>query len=144
VLVDSNVLVAAIVETHQHHAPSLAFLDRFADTARIAAHSWSEVYNTLTKRSAGAHSWPAAQAWLAMADFVHALRLIGLSPEQTLEGVRLYALGGGVGPRVYDFLIGRLAVIHGLGAIVTWNTSHMRGLFPALEVLTPAEALARA
>jgi len=65
--------------------------------------------------------------------------LVGLTPAQTYDAVRDYAAEGGIGARVYDKLIGQAAVLHGIGAIVTWNARHMRGLFPDRDVCTPAE-----
>ena len=73
---------------------------------------------------------------------VGAATLIGLTPVQTLEAVRLYAAGGNVGPRLYDWLIGQTAVQHGVGHIITWNVGHFRGLFPGLRVETPDESVA--
>ena len=63
--------------------------------------------------------------------------LVGLTAAQTFEATGLYAASGGIGPRLYDALIGRAAVVHGIPGIVTWNVGHMRGLFPNLDVLTP-------
>ncbi len=45
----------------------------------------------------------------------------------------------GIGARLYDLLIGETAIMHGISTIVTWNVSHMRGLFPTLNVATPTQ-----
>ena len=66
-------------------------------------------------------------------------QLVGLTPAQTFETVRSYAAGGGIGPRLYDRLIGETAVAHGIPAIITWNIGQMRSLFPALDVQTPQD-----
>jgi hypothetical protein len=42
-----------------------------------------------------------------------------------------------------DLFIGESAVIHGVPVIITWNTGHMRGLFPTLTVATPVEFIIR-
>ncbi len=65
--------------------------------------------------------------------------LIALTAVQVFDGIRGYASEGGVGPRLYDKLIGEVAVVHGIGAIITWNIAHMRGLFPSLNVVDPIE-----
>jgi hypothetical protein len=67
--------------------------------------------------------------------------IVGLTPAQTFDVVRRYAGEGGVGPRLYDRLIGEAALAAGLPRIVTWNIGHMRGLFPGLQVLTPPEVV---
>ena len=66
-------------------------------------------------------------------------QLVGLTPAQTFETVRSYAAGGGIGPHLYDRLIGETAVAHGIPAIITWNIGQMRSLFPALDVQTPQD-----
>jgi hypothetical protein len=68
--------------------------------------------------------------------------LVGLTPAQTLDAVIGYAESGGVGARLYDRLIGEAAVRAGLRRIVTWNLRRLRGLFPTLDVITPADLLA--
>ncbi len=140
-LLDSNVVIAMLAEDHEHHAASLALLagDDRADYA-ISAHSYAETYSTLTRR--GEHApfrFTAEEAWAALESVRAVTLLVGLTPAQTFDVVRQYAEGGGIGSRLYDRLIGEAAAAHGIGRIITWNTSHMRSLFPALEVVTPAQ-----
>ena len=54
----------------------------------------------------------------------------------------IYADRGDIGPRIFDHLIGCSAPFAGIDTIVTWNTGHMRSLFPQLTVLTPDQAIA--
>ena len=50
-LLDSNVLIAMLVEAHEHHEPSLALLASEGDTQfAVAAHTYAEAYSTLTRR----------------------------------------------------------------------------------------------
>ena len=138
-LLDTNVVIAMLVEAHEHHAPSLALLtgDKPARYA-VAAHSHAEAYATLTR--IGPHApfqLTADEAWAALESVRAVTALVGLTPPQSFEAVRGYAQGGGIGARLYDRLIGEAAVAHGIPAIVTWNVRHMRGLFPALSVETP-------
>lgn len=79
----------------------------------------------------------AGEAWASLASPRVVTGLIGLTPGQTFEATGRYAASGGTGPRLYDALIGEAAVLHGIPGIVTWNTGHMRGLFPNLDMLTP-------
>ena len=138
-LLDSNVLIAMLAEAHEHHeaSTSLFRLDeqrRFA----IAAHSYAEAYNTLTRPSEHkAFGFSSAEAWAALESVRAVTDLVGLTPAQTFDAVRSYAERGGVGARLYDRLIGEAAVINNIPAIVTWNVRHMRGLFPTLRVVTP-------
>jgi predicted nucleic acid-binding protein len=142
-LIDSNVLIAAVAQSHEHHGASLALLNGAAPLSlAAAAHSYAEVYNTLTRQGPRA---PVAAlpdvAWSALQSLRAATVLLGLTPAQTFDAIGRYAAGGGVGPRLYDRLIGEVAVAHRLAMIVTWNTSHMSGLFPGLRVIDPKAAL---
>ncbi|WP_428333044.1 type II toxin-antitoxin system VapC family toxin [Novosphingobium sp.] len=140
-LIDSNVIIAALAGDHDHHVPS-ADLFGLADTATLAvtAHSYAEAYSTLTRR--GAHApfrFSADEAWAALESLRAITQLVGLTPAQSFETVRSYATAGGIGARLYDRMIGEAAVIHGISTIVTWNVSHMRSLFPTIDVMTPPE-----
>lgn len=144
-LLDSNVLVAAIVENHPDHAPSVALFERLDPSSlHVAGHSYAEAYSTLTQRDRAAlFRRSADEAWTALERVAAITRLVGLTPAQTFAAIRAYAGEGGIGPRLYDRLVGAAAVAAGAGAIVTWNTGHMRSLFPNLCVVTPAEHLER-
>lgn len=139
--------MAILAGSHEHHGASLALLTRTAP-ARLAvsAHSFAEAYSTLTRRSertVAPFRFTAAEAWAALASLRTATTLVGLTAAQTFGAVGAYATAGGIGPRLYDALIGQAAVAHGIPALVTWNVGHMRGLFPALDVLTPEAFVAR-
>ena len=142
-LLDSNVLVAMLAEAHEHHQASLALVlgdprPHFA----VCAHSYAEVYSTLTRR--GEHApfqFTAEEAWAALESVRAITALVGLTPAQTFDAIRSYARTGGIGARLYDRLIGETAVAHDIKTLVTWNIAHMRGLFPALSVLTPKDFL---
>ena len=139
-LIDTNVAVAILVDGHMNHNSSFALLGAGEQQIAIAAHSYAEAYNTLTRKN-GVLAYPPDQAWAALEHLRRFTVLLGLTPTQTLEGIRAYAQSSGIGPRLYDRLIGEVAVVHGIPAIVTWNVGHMRSLFPALTVVTPAEWL---
>ena len=139
-LLDSNVLIAAVAEKHEHHAASVSlFKDRSRERFLVAAHSYAEAFTTLTRRGPGAaFRWSATDAWEALGSIATATTLAGLTPAQMFDTVRNYAEQGNIGARLYDRLIGEVAVIYGVPRIITWNVSHMRALFPTLEVIDPA------
>jgi predicted nucleic acid-binding protein len=141
-LLDSNVVIAMLVEAHEHHAASIRLMDHGGKRFAIAAHSYAEAYVTLTRRSAHApFRWSAEQAMAALESVAAASTLVGLSPAQTFDTLRGYGEEGGIGPRLYDRLIGQVAVHYAIPRIITWNVGQMRDLFPKLTVLDPAEAL---
>ncbi len=140
-LIDSNVLIAMLAEAHEHHGPSLGLLiDGHDAQFAVAAHSYAEAYNTLTRRGERApFQFTAEEAWAALESVRAATSLIGLTAPQTFDAIRSYAHGGGIGARLYDRLIGETAVTHAIPQIVTWNVGHMRSLFPKLTITTPKD-----
>lgn len=140
-MLDSNVLVALLVDTHQHHPASMEMLERYPELRfAVAAHSFAEAYSTVTRQSERiGFGFPPETAWAAIESFRAGTNLVGLTPPQSFDAIRDYARRGGMGPRVYDRLIGEAAIAHAIPAIVTWNVGHMRDLFPGLRIATPEE-----
>jgi predicted nucleic acid-binding protein len=140
-LLDSNVIIALLVEGHEHHRASLDLLlaEKHAVFA-VAAHSYAEVYCTLTRQGDhGPFRYSPQKAWAALESLRAITALAGLTAAQTFDAVRSFAQDGGISARLYDKLIGEVAVAHEIPVIVTWNARHMRSLFPALNVTTPKE-----
>ena len=140
-LLDSNVIIAAIAEAHEHHEPSIAlFANRLSNPFAVAAHSYSEAYSILTRKSQSSpFRWAASDAIAALESVAAECLLVGLTHAQTFDAIRSFAAVGGIGPRLYDKLIGETALLNGLDCIVTWNISHMSTLFPGIMVLNPIQ-----
>ena len=140
-LLDSNVIIAALAEAHEHHEASTALFSRGRnDQLAVAAHSYAEAFGVLTRKGGNApFAFGPQDAWSALESIRAMTTLVGLTPAQTFDAVRAYARTGGIGARLYDKLIGEAAVMNAIPTIVTWNRRHMRSLFPDFEVLTPAE-----
>ena len=140
-LLDSNVVGAALVQGHLHHTPSARLFLLPERHYAIAAHSYAEAYNVLTRTSGPApYAFAPQIAWRALQSVVRATQLVGLTPLQIVDGIRRFAEADGTGPRLYDALIAEAAMQSGVRRLITWNIGHMRGLGLSLEVLTPAEA----
>jgi predicted nucleic acid-binding protein len=139
-LLDSNVLVAAAVEWHQHHDASVILLvERQMGAFSVSAHSYAETYAVLTSQAQRApFRWRADEAWAAIEKLAARTTLIGVSHAQVFEAIRAFASEGRTGPLIYDRLIGEAAIHHRIPRILTWNVKHMRGLFPNLMVSDPA------
>jgi predicted nucleic acid-binding protein len=141
-LLDSNVVIACVAEAHEHHVSSLAVVTELEPGSfAIAAHSLAEAYATLT-RAGAPFRFTAEEAGSALESLRAVASLVGLTPSQTFDTIRRYAANGGVGSRLYDALIGQVAVVHRIPVIVTWNVRHMSPLFPRLIVATPQRFLA--
>ena len=144
-LLDSNVIIAILAEAHEHHAASLALITEGNTAAyAISAHSYAETYNTLTRRGDRApFRFSAAEARAALESLRAVTKLVGLTPSQSFDAVRAFASAGRIGPQLYDALIGEAAIAHDIPCIVTWNTRHLRALFPSVDVKTPHGFLTR-
>ena len=139
ILIDTNVLVAALVADHIHHETSVECLLRLPASLTVAAaHSLAECYSTLTRIN-GLYRYPAVEAWTATANLATRIRFVALTAPQTLDAVRRFSALG-IGPRLYDYLIGASGELAGAQTIVTWNVRHFGALFPELKIVTPAEA----
>ncbi len=104
----------------------------------VAAHSYAEAFCTLTRRSRGApFHWAADEAVSALESVAARARLVGLTPATSLAAVREFAASGGIGARIYDYMIARAAQAAGAEMLVTWNVGHFRGLIDGLDVRTP-------
>ena len=129
-LLDTNVVIAMLVEAHEHHEHSLALLAGGSNMwFAIAAHSYAEAYSTLTRR--GEHApfrFSPAEAWAALESVRAATGLLGLTAAQTFDAIKSYSQTGGVGARLYDRLIGETAVVHSAANTVTWNVGRGPGL----------------
>jgi len=143
-LLDSNVIIASVAEAHEHHEGSIALFGSTSDgTFAVAAHSYSEAYSVLTRKTQSSpFRWIAADAIAALESVAARCALVGLTHAQTFDAIRSFAADGGIGPRLYDKLIGEAALHNGIGSIITWNGSHMRNLFPSIDVFSPVEFVA--
>ena len=142
ILVDSNVLIATSAVTHIHHIPSRAFLFSYAPVdLAVTAASLCEVYNNLT-RPPPRFNFPPIVAQAQVDDIAQRLRVVALEPTAVIATIRRFALLGGTGPRLYDYLIGATGEAFGADTIVTWNVRHFDRLFSHLRIITPAELTA--
>ncbi len=143
ILIDTNVVVAAVYDLHLHHDEAVRLVDaQSRPQMLLAAHSLAEAYVTLTKRDAATPvGWSGPDTRVTLAGFRDAVTIVALTPAQTIESIDRFA-DIGLGARLYDYLIGLTGVLYGAKAIVTFNTGHMRTLFPQVAVQTPREWLA--
>ena len=142
-LIDTNVVVAALVLSHPHHNHSRDLLARLPiNGLAVSAHTYAEAYAVLTRPAPAPFHLTASRAWTMLESLASVTQLIGLTHAQTFFAIRQFAGAGLLGSMIYDRLIGEAAVLAGLNAIVTWNVRHMAALFPDLNVTDPQGFLA--
>ena len=137
VLIDSNVIIAYLDAEHVHHLPSRAVFQSLRDEEiLVSAHSLLEAYNKLTRGSTTSAFTPDTVS-LTLRSLADRISVRALQLSETLAAMENFARLGGRGARLYDFLIGQVAVLHGAPRIVTWNVRDFTPLFPMLTVVSP-------
>ena len=133
VLLDTSVLVPALVPAHDHHARCLPWLSRSASgdvRAFVASHSLMELYAVLTALPLRPRISPNVAARLIDESVVRHSRLVGLEPTEVAELVDDAAGWGLTGGVVHDALIARVARKARVDLLVTLNVSDFRRAWP--------------
>ncbi len=128
-LLDTSVLVAALVEAHAGHARAFPWLQKMrgADVqGLIASHSMAETYAVLTSLPVSPRIAPSA-AWAllehSVLPFVQTVDLSSTEVRQVMRRLSLRGLTGGV---THDALIAEAATKGRAECIVTLNTGDFR------------------
>jgi predicted nucleic acid-binding protein len=141
-LLDTSLLVAALVESHPLHAKAFAWLQRLRSgevEGVIAAHSIAELFAVLSSLPVSPRISPSA-AWAlvehSVLPFAKAVHLTGAETASVAESLSRRGLAGGI---VYDALIAASAQKARADRIVTLNASDFRRLVlsDSPEILEP-------
>ena len=136
---DTSVLVAAVLEDHEHHSRSFSALSKAnRSSAFCAAHNLAEVYATLT-RYPGKQRLSAEQALLSLSVFENRLTIVALEAREYMAAIRRFATMGVTGGTTYDALIAACALKTDADVLYTWNIGHfmLLGDEVARKVRTP-------
>ena len=121
---DTTVLVAGVLEEHEHHEPSFSALSTASRTSAFcAAHNVAEVYATLT-RYPGKQRLSAEQALLALTAIESRFTIVALETREYLAAIRRFAAIGITGGTIYDGLMAACAVKAKVDVLYTWNIGH--------------------
>ncbi len=131
VFCDTNVLVAAFIESHPHHHSARPVLERIKagkDQGSVAAHSLAEAYAVLT-RLPGANQVVPALAWQLISENVlKDFSVVSLTAREYADTLAKAAVNGVEAGRTYDALLIAAAAKSGADRIYTTNVSHFQGL----------------
>jgi predicted nucleic acid-binding protein len=128
---DSNVLIAATIKHHVHHAAASARLKPLLrGGGALAAHSLAEIYNTLTKQ--GGYRLPPLDAAYIVQDASKTYRVITLTAMESIKAIEDAATHGLKGPIIYDALLLACARKVNAKVIYTSNTKHFCMVAPDL------------
>lgn len=138
---DSNCLIAAVCEWHEHHRPAAAeFERRLAGGERlsIAAHALSEAYAVLT-RLPSPHRLTPADAWeLLRRNFTQASPVVTLPPRRHIALLGRLAKEGIGGGRTYDALIAECASASSASVLLTFNPRHFEPAPNGVAIVVPS------
>jgi predicted nucleic acid-binding protein len=134
-LLDTSVLVAAMVEADDHHARAFPWLQRVqtaADSGVVAAHSLAEVYAILTRLPLRPRLSATDTQQLIQHNILGVCEIVALDATDYTTMLEHLAVTGIVGGATYDALILYTARKITLDQIVTFNTGDFQRLFPDL------------
>ncbi|MBM3181229.1 MAG: type II toxin-antitoxin system VapC family toxin [Chloroflexi bacterium] len=135
ILLDTSILVAAMVEAHPFHEQGLIWLKRVtngADEGVIAAHSLAELYSILTTLPVQPRISPDEARRLIQHNVIQKFDVITLTSQDYTEVIELLAEIGIIGGATYDALILRAAAIAKVDLVVTLNERDFRRVYPDL------------
>jgi predicted nucleic acid-binding protein len=131
---DSNVLIAAVLQSHQHHVPSVSALSSVHNRAisgLISAHGLAEIYGFLSRSLYPEVMYPF-EAWQSISkNILPQFSIITLKRQDykvVLERCASIGVGGG---RVYDALHIQAAINANCDRLFTFNVKHFRQLAPS-------------
>jgi predicted nucleic acid-binding protein len=141
VLLDTSVLIAAVVEMHEAHARAFVALDRVQrgkDEGVVSAHTLAEMYAILTRAPAPLRHSPA-QALLSIEENVlKHFEVLALNATDYAALIREVAMSGVQGGAVYDAILLKAAAKAQVDRVYTLNLKH----FLAIATGSLARALA--
>ena len=136
VLLDTSVLVAAVVEAHPMHSVALPWLQRAkakSDSGLVAAHSIAELYSVLTKLPLRPRIAPSVAVEVIERDVLDILEVVPLSGDDYRAVINRLAQMGITGGAIYDALIVHAARAAGAEQIVTLNQTDFQRIAPDLS-----------
>ncbi len=135
VLLDTSILVAAMVEAHPAHEKGLTWLKQVTggtDEGLIAAHSLAELYSILTTLPVQPRISPSDARELIQRDVIEVMEIISLSGADYSKIIERLSMLGIVGGATYDALILHAAANANVDLVVTLNEKDFRRVYPDL------------
>ncbi|MEW6348081.1 MAG: PIN domain-containing protein [Thermodesulfobacteriota bacterium] len=133
VLLDTSLLVAAMVEAHPAHQRALPWLQGVKDGTHkgfVAAHSIAELYAVLTTLPVQPRIPPVVASRLIQRNVITVCDVVALSQEDYAAMPAHVSASRIVGGTIYDALILYAAIKTHVDRVVTLNEKDFRRVFP--------------
>jgi len=133
VLLDTSVLVAAMVSSHPHHAralPCLSAVKQNREQGIVAAHSLAECYAVMSGLPVKPRLSPKVTRQLLRDNLENHFHIQALEPAQYLAVLDALSIAGFSGGIVYDALILQAARLAEVERVYTFNRSDFLRLAP--------------
>ncbi len=131
VFCDTNVLVAAFLQSHPHHEQARPILERVKagkDTGFVAAHSLAETYAVLTRLPEGARVAPTVAWQLLSENVIKGFSVVALSAREYSDTLEKASTDGVEGGKAYDALLLAAAIKCEAEKIYTINVRHFQSM----------------
>jgi len=128
---DTNVLVAAFLQSHPHHNSARPLIERAKagdDEGFVAAHSLAETYAVLTRLPGGNQLAPAVAWQLISENILKDFSIVSLTLKEFSDTLAKAAANGVEGGKTYDALLMAAAAKSGADRIYTVNVRHFQSL----------------
>ena len=133
VLLDTSLLVAAMVEVHPVHSTALPWLQRVNDGTHkgfVAAHSIAELYSILTTLPVQPRISPPIARQLIHRNVLDSCDVVSLSKEDYVTIMDHLSELGIMGGVTYDALILYAGIKTDVDRVVTLNEKDFRKVYP--------------
>jgi predicted nucleic acid-binding protein len=143
VFLDTNVLVASVIEPHEHHERAYAVLDRVQsgkDEGFVSAHGLAEVYAVLTRLPAPCRHSPEQALLSVEENIVKYFKITSLTAVEYTAVIREAALAGIQGGTIYDSVLVKCAAKAAVEKLFTLNVRHFQSVArknPRAQILGP-------
>ena len=142
ILLDTSVLVAAMVKAHPAHECALHRLKQVthgADDGFVAAHSVAELYAILTTLPVLPQISPGDALQLIRRNVLNTFEVVCLSDADYAQVIEHLSTSGITGGATYDALILRAAINANVDQVVTLNEKDFCRVYPALagKIVSP-------
>lgn len=139
-LLDTSVIVAALVEAHPRHEPSFSWLQkarRGEAAVVVAAHSIAEAYAVLSSLPVSPRIAPSTAWTMIDRSVLSCCRPVSLSTSDLRGVVQKASHQGLAGGIIHDALIAEVATKAGAARIVTLNPEDFRRVADPARVQAP-------